>query len=200
MLAWLTPTRILIIVLGLALAVQTWRVSTLKAWQGRVVEATSSAADIRRKDGSPGRLATNAVVPQIRAFGQFVRDTKDARAKAKASDQANVIRVERTQTQVNEETSNDYQKKLADLRRRADALRLRRPATAANPGGGGKPRVSGVPDAAGGPDGASGENGFPDGRLDAADALIASEQALRLQALQEWVRRQAAIDRRGDLQ
>jgi hypothetical protein len=110
--------------------------------------------------------------------------------EARAADAANVIRVERDQSSVNQETDRDYQTQLADLRRRYDALRVRTGAAAADPRGSGSPPVPGLPGAAGGADGSAVQDGLP-----LEDALIASEQALQLDALQNWVRRQAAVER-----
>lgn len=111
-------------------------------------------------------------------------------AQAKAEDQAHAARVERDQDHVSKEVSNDYQIQLGDLRRRYDALRLHAAASTPNPDGRGAKAVPPIPVAAGSADGAPGEDGLPD-----ADALIASEQALRLKALQDWVRGQEAVER-----
>ena len=111
-------------------------------------------------------------------------------AQAKAEDQAHAARVERGQDHVSQEVSNDYQTRLDDLRRRYDALRLHAAAPAADPNGGGAKAMPPIPVAARGADGAAGEDGLSDG-----DALIASEQALRLKALQDWVRGQESVER-----
>jgi hypothetical protein len=50
--------------------------------------------------------------------------------------------------------------------------------------------MPGFPNAPSGADVASGKGGLP-----AEDALIASEIALRLKALQEWVRGQSLVER-----
>ncbi|MGE5722448.1 MAG: hypothetical protein ACM3YM_08290 [Sphingomonadales bacterium] len=127
------------------------------------------------------------------AAATLAREREEVRSRtalAKAEDAARAARVERDQSRVSQEVSNDFQKQLADLRRRDDALRLSRRAAAADSGGGGGAPVPGLPDAARGADGPAGQDGLP-----AADALIASEQALRLKALQDWVRGQAGIER-----
>ena len=122
------------------------------------------------------------------AYAQFVADVKAKTELARISDAANKARVERDQIQVTQEISSDYQNDLAALRRRYDE-RLRLNAKA-NPGSGRSPSVPGVPGAAVRPDETSGEAGLP-----LADALIASEQAVQLKALQEWVRGQASVPR-----
>ncbi len=123
------------------------------------------------------------------AYAQFVADVKAKTELARISDAANKARVERDQIQVTQEISSDYQNDLAALRRRYDE-RVRAAAAKANPGGSGIPAVPGVPGTAAGPDGSAPEAGLP-----LADALIASEQAVQLKALQEWVRGQAAVPR-----
>jgi hypothetical protein len=124
------------------------------------------------------------------AHAQLQSDTRGKTAEAKAADAANVIRVERAQSSVSQETDRDYQAQLAALRRRYDALRLRTGAAQANPGGGGGAPMPGVPSPAGRADAAAAQDGLPP-----EDALIASEQALQLEALQSWVRGQAAVER-----
>jgi hypothetical protein len=109
---------------------------------------------------------------------------------ARAQDEARAARTERDQAKVSQEVTDDYQTKLGDLRRRHDAWRLHERAAAAAGGGGRGAGMPGLPDAARGADGAADKD-----RLPAADALIASEQALRLKALQSWVAGQAEIDR-----
>lgn len=124
------------------------------------------------------------------AHAQLKSDVRGKTAEAKAADAVHVIRVERDQSTVTQETDRDYQTQLADLRRRYDALRVRAGAAKTNPGGGGSPAVPSVPGTAGSADGAAAQEGLPP-----EDALIASEQALQLDALQKWVRGQAAVDR-----
>ena len=126
----------------------------------------------------------DALIEQERALA------RSRTAQAKAEDQAHAARVERDQDHVSKEVSNDYQIQLGDLRRRYDALRLHAAAPAADPDGGGAKAMPQIPVAARGADDATGED-----RLPGADALIASEQALRLQALQDWVRGQEAVER-----
>lgn len=111
-------------------------------------------------------------------------------AKAKADDAANALRVERDQNKVSEEVSSDLQAQLADLRRRYDALRLRAGTASTNSSGGGSEAVPSLPNAPGGNDGSTCQAGLP-----SEDALTASEQALRLKALQDWVRGQGRVER-----
>lgn len=124
------------------------------------------------------------------AHAATISRVRQASAEAKAADAANVIRVERAQSALSQETDRDYQTQLAAVRRRYDALRLRTGSAETDPGGGGSAAMPGVPDPAGRADGAAAQDGLP-----AGDALIASEQALQLEALQNWVSGQAAIAR-----
>jgi hypothetical protein len=112
-----------------------------------------------------------------------------ATAIARAEDIAHAARVDRERTNISLEVDRDYQEQLADLRRRHDALRLRSAPPGADRSGGGTAPMPGIPDAARGPDGAAGE-----ARLSASDALIASQQALQLKALQDWSRAQAIVE------
>lgn len=104
-------------------------------------------------------------------------------ALAQAQDAAAVANEKATRTQISMEKASDHRKELDDLRRRYDALlRLRAGAAAADNGSGGSAAVPVVPGAAPGVD---------DPALE--DGLLASEIALRLKALQEWVKAQQAV-------
>ena len=120
---------------------------------------------------------------------RFKADVAAKATLAKAQDEAHARRVERDQILINKETVSAYQKEIAALRARA-AQRLRGRATAADSGGGGGTTMSGLSHTTGGTDGAAPEDGLPD-----SDALIASEIAVRLRALQQWVKGQEAVER-----
>ncbi|API59646.1 hypothetical protein BSL82_10210 [Tardibacter chloracetimidivorans] len=87
---------------------------------------------------------------------------------------------EQEQQRISTDASTDYQQRLAAVRLRAKAAADTRSAGAAH--------LPGVPDATGGPDGAACQAG-----LSPADALTATEQAIQLDALQKWVRKQQAV-------
>jgi len=114
----------------------------------------------------------------------------DRVAQAKAEDAAHAARVERDQNHVSMETSDAYQQQVADLRRRYDALRLRSGTSEADRAGRSAAGVPKVSDTARIADGSAGEDG-----LSSIDALIASEQSVRLQALQQWVSGQETVER-----
>jgi len=122
------------------------------------------------------------------SFDRTVTGYRAAREQARRNDQLNIIRVGVQQAAISEKSEHDYQDNIDRLR--ADyARRLRAAETAADPGGSRRAAMPAAGPAPGGIDGAAGE-----ARLPLADALIASEQAERLAALQAWVHAQAAID------
>ena len=126
------------------------------------------------------------------AYERFKADVAAKTALAKAQDAARVSRVERDQMLINQERLNAYQKDIAALRARA-AQRLRDGQAAADSGRGRDASMPGLSGAAGGAHGAAGEVGLSDD-----DALIASEIALRLKALQQWVQAQQRADNAPD--
>lgn len=185
-------------VLVLAIVIQTWRLNSALDWQDRAIVATSTAADIRKKDGTPGRLTKSATLKQIAIFGQFLKDVPAARAKAAALDRANVARVKADQDTITKGTLDAYAKDKAALAVRVAALReqLRlRPKGGDHSRSGGEAPVPGLPDSPGGADGASGEDGLP-----LADAVLATEQALQLLHLQNWLVEQSKVDPNGEPQ
>ena len=123
------------------------------------------------------------------AFARTTAAYREAADAARADDRANLARVSAEQQTINERTEDDYEKRLAAARLAAD--RLRRPSTgrAADPGDGGAASVPGLPAAAGGAPEAAGDDRFPE-----SAALIATEQAIQLDELIAWVRKQAAVD------
>jgi hypothetical protein len=114
-----------------------------------------------------------------------------ATATALATDLQNRVAQERRQAEESRRIADDYEARIADARARAAGLaadRVRSEAAAADPGGRGNAPVPGVPDPARLADEAAGED-----RLSTADALIATEQAIQLDALIDWVEAQAAV-------
>jgi hypothetical protein len=125
----------------------------------------------------------------IAACDQFKAAVRARMALAEAQDEANARRVERDQILINQETVSAYRKEIAALRARA-AQRVRTGASANGVGGGSPAPVPGVSQTAGGTDAAAREDG-----LSGSDELIASENAVRLKSLQEWVREQGQVER-----
>ena len=118
------------------------------------------------------------------AHAQTVANFRKAQTEAEAKQQANLVRVAKAQEEITDETVTDYRARLADLHARYDRLRTKGNRSAS--GNAGMPAVS---DTASRVDEAPGENGLP-----APDALIASEQALQLDALINWVKGQSKVD------
>lgn len=132
---------------------------------------------------------------EAKAHAATVADVRAATEAARAADAANAERIVAAQTQIDERTLDDLHSRLADARARFAALaaeRVRREASqAATVAGGGRdPALPGLSAAARGVDQAAGENRLPD-----PDRLIATEQAIQLDELIQWVRAQAAIPR-----
>jgi len=154
------------VALLLAIGVQTWRVSSLKA---DVESARNKTA------------ATQA------AFDVTVANYRLAAEQARATDAANVARVKTEQDTITKEIVDDYQTRLADARARAE--RLRTAATATHPSGGRDAPVPGTSATASGTGQAADQGG-----LSGANALIATEQALQLDALINWVEAQGRVE------
>ena len=140
------------------------------------------------------------------AHSATVANYRAAAEQARREDAENVARVKSEQATINERTANDFESRIAAARARAGELR-RNTASAADPR---LRRTAPVPSlpasAAGTPEGA-GEDRFSEAEhrsqtevapLGADDALIATEQAIQLDELIRWVRRQAAVAPKGD--
>jgi hypothetical protein len=127
-----------------------------------------------------------------RVLAATVAETRAAAATARAADAANAARVAAEQRAINERTKDEFETRLAAARARAaaGAERVRvETGTAADPGAGRAAPMPGLPAAAGGAAQATGED-----RLPRSDRLIATEQAIQLEELIKWVRRQAKVD------
>lgn len=106
-------------------------------------------------------------------------------AQAESADIRHARAVEQTRAQISNEVSHEYQTRLAAVRARLHGLRAA-PEDAADHGEGADlPRL---PDAAGRPDAAAAQD-----RLPYAAALTATEQAVQLDALQQWLRKQQEV-------
>lgn len=122
------------------------------------------------------------------ALAGTVANYRAATDAARAADQANAERVATEQRRINERTAHDYEARLAAARLSAQRLRSET-AAAADPGRGASPPVSTLPAPAGGAAGAAGQD-----RLPQPDALTATQQAIQLDELINWVRRQHSVD------
>ena len=123
------------------------------------------------------------------AFARTVADYRAVAAAARAADKANLIRVGAQQRAINERTEHDLEARLAAARSLAQRMRREPHAAAADPGARGATPMPGLPAASRGAAAPTGENGLP-----AEDALTATEQAIQLDELIKWVRRQHEVD------
>lgn len=120
-----------------------------------------------------------------------VANYRAAAERARRADVANAKRVKTEQDAINERTAHDFQTRLAAARAHAERLRREARAETDSRAGGAAP-APGLSASSGGVAEAAGKDGFP-----RADALIASEQAIQLDELIKWVRRQAAVPQSG---
>jgi len=123
------------------------------------------------------------------ALAGTVANYRAAAQQAEAADKANVERVATEQRNINERISNDFEARLAAARSLAQRLREQSAAAAADPRSGAGAPVPGLPAAAGGAHETAGQDPLPQ-----SDALTATEQAIQLDELIKWVRKQAAVD------
>lgn len=121
------------------------------------------------------------------AFKQQVSDYRAAYDKARADAVEAARKVETEQERITHEVSADYQARLADVRARYSRLLAEANADSSHAG---KTDLPGVPDSTGGPDDPAAHCGFS-----LKTRLVASEQAIQLQALQNWLRGQVAVER-----
>jgi hypothetical protein len=123
------------------------------------------------------------------ALAGTIANYRAAADQVRAADRANADRVAADQRAINERTSNDYEARLAAARSLAQRLRVAPAGAAADPGHGGAAPVPGLSAAAGRPVQGAGEDG-----LSLADRTLATEQAIQLDELINWVRKQHEID------
>ncbi|MAY19220.1 MAG: hypothetical protein CL955_01190 [Erythrobacteraceae bacterium] len=137
------------------------------------------------------------------AFTATVASYRAAAADAQRDAEANVERVEAEQDAITQETINDYETRLAAARARADQLRRAAGRAATDPGRADAAGLPGTGAPSGSADQASGDprlpatspGDCPAGRvcLTLDEALIATEQAIQLDALISWTLRQSAV-------
>ena len=126
------------------------------------------------------------------ALAGTVANYRAAAEQARAADAANAARVAAEQRTINERTSHDYEARIADARAAAGRLRQQL-AAAADPGSRAGAPVPGLSAAVGGTAQAAGQDG-----LSVADRLTATEQAIQLDELIKWIRKQAGVDVNGE--
>jgi len=169
-------------------------------WQGIAGLAASiallgllvaQAIDARHWHKSSDRFEQLYTTGQL-ALANSAAAYRAATDTARAEDRANAARVTAEQHAINERTEHDFQTRLADARATAARLaaeRLRASPAAADPGSRGTAPVPGLSAASGSAPQAAGDD-----RLSDSAALTATEQAIQLDELIAWVRKQAAVE------
>jgi len=117
-------------------------------------------------------------------YAETVASFKKAQADAEAVQAHNLARVAKASKEITNETLDDYNRRVADLRERYKRLLAQGNRSAPLDA-----QMSTVSDTAATVNAATQQDG-----LSASDALIASEQALQLDALITWVERQAKVE------
>jgi hypothetical protein len=123
------------------------------------------------------------------ALAGTVANYRAAAEQARAADLANASRVAAEQSEISERTANDYEARLAAARAVAGRLRSQTASAAADPGNRPGAPMPGLSAPAGRPAEGAGED-----RLSQSDSLTATEQAIQLDELIQWVKAQAAVD------
>lgn len=150
-------------------------------------------------------IAKTNLTAEEKAHEATVASYRAATAEAELADRTNADRVLTEQQTITRNIVDDYQEQLADVRARAAALDLRlrqRAEAGAGQGSGAAAYLSRPGSATEGAAAASGEAGLPAGDIDPQsacalsleDAVTATEQALQLDALIDWVEAQALVD------
>lgn len=121
------------------------------------------------------------------AHQKTISNFETASEQARRRDAENALRVHEEQDAITKEIVDDYEAELGRARARVEQLRAN--ATDRTVAGSGNaPIVPGIPNATEDAAEAANQN-----RLPVADALIATEQALQLDALIRWVEAQAGV-------
>ena len=131
-------------------------------------------------------LRQQQIAAEKAAHSATVAYYRIAADQARRADAANAERVRRDQAAINERTADDYEKRIADARARAGQLQRPQRSAAADSGAGRAAPMPALPAAAAGIAEGAGQDRLP-------DALIATEQAIQLDELIKWVKRQAAV-------
>tara|TARA_R110002072_G_scaffold38314_4_gene110924 strand:+ start:30130 stop:30753 length:624 start_codon:yes stop_codon:yes gene_type:complete len=174
-------------------AVQTVRLEGLRVWPVSI-EGWIATADRFETERDAEREAHRTTKGNYRA-AQFDAAMKEA---------DRLKRVAQQQKDITDAIETDYHARLADARARAEQLRQELRSGAGAAGASRDLAVPGVPGAAGGSDAAAEDQRLPaSGSFDRGPAeqlerdLVATQQAIQLDALIDWVERQVAVDPNG---
>lgn len=167
------PTSWLYRILGVAVAIAAllWLIQSRDQWRD---EARANHGLFRSEQA---------------AHATTVANYRAAAEQARRDDAVNLARAKAEQAQINERTAHDFEIRIASARASARRLRGQPGAAAADPGTGGAAPVPGLSPGAGGPAQAARENRLPE-----SDRLLATEQAIQLDELIKWIRKQTEAD------
>lgn len=140
---------------------------------------------IVRIDLRAARARTEAEMAKHAATKKAYRD---AQAEAELLEQQRLARVSQQQKEITDAIVEDYELRLADARARAERLRRQAGWRGGALGSTARNELSGAGGSSGGADEAAGG-----ARLSIDQRLIATEQALQLDELQSWLRRQLSV-------
>lgn len=166
----------------MAFLLRNWR-AVVAICAGLIIGGLTLTLSIRTAERDTARAELKA---ERQSSARFAAQVSAAARGFQAQFQTQARHVEQQQTQISQEVSRDYQNRIAELRRRYDGL-LRRPQGGTGAGGAGRPVGLPAP-------------GQPAERPDDAATAAAREfdfncraNTIQLEALQEWVRRQAGV-------
>lgn len=184
---WLAAIAAVLLCALACTAVQTVRLQGFRLWPISTEGWIAKAGRFERERDA-----------ERRSHVRTKTDYRNAQIEAARLERQRLERVQAKQQEITDAVRNDYTIRLADARARADRLRRELQARSAAGGASAGGAVSGIPVATGGAPAAAADDGLPDAALAAAERiereLVATEQALQLDALIDWVERQAAID------
>lgn len=171
----------------LALAWQTVRIDGLGPIDGLKDVVAELTEDLKTVTGQRDA--------EIRAHETTKTNYRTAQREAAALERERLAAVRAQQKEVSDAIAQDYQRRLAAVRARADELRRQAATGAGAAGAGGAGAVPGVSAAGGRAAQAPGDPRLPLATLDQLERdLVASEQAEQLDALIDFAIAQAAID------
>jgi hypothetical protein len=157
-----------------------------------LVTAPGLRDEIAERDRKIVRVNLDLVAERSAHLGT-VNTFLEASRQAQKDAEANALRVAREQEIITDASVANYRRDLAALRARAGRLRAR-DAARTDPGHADAADLPGLSGPAARADAAPGEDRLPAaGELSASDALIASEQALQLDALIDWIEAQQTV-------
>lgn len=135
---------------------------------------------------------SSVIAAERNAHAATVAGYRAAAEQARREDVENLARVKSSQAAINERTEHDFTSRTAAARASYQRLRGIAEGSRADPGDGRAAPVPGLSAAAGRAAQGAGQDRFPQ-----SDRLIATEQAIQLDELINWVRAQSKVDVEG---